>query len=120
MLKPTPRNIKFSLDPETHAEMVALLKKVPTSNKAHINPHEEAFLRCDSPPMRFVELDSPPIFSRTRVNSASQASEKMAKGPCTFTDISALSAQVKIEEEDPYMEHMSVVDGWRSFSLYPG
>jgi hypothetical protein len=106
------RNIKYSVDPATYAAVIATLKKVPTSTKAYPNARLEAFLRCDSPPLQFVDLESPPIFPRNRSINLHLSSS--SRNSFQISDLATHAPLVEIEEEDPYMEHLVVVNGWRT------
>ena len=64
--------------------------------------------------MRFVDLDTLPIFSRTRRFGFSDLSSKASARGCNrISDLPNFLSEVEVEEEDTDAEHMIVVDGWR-------
>lgn len=119
----THRANKLPVDAETHRSIVELMQTVPGLSrvlKASTNCHVEDFLRSESPPLEYPELEILPVFPhRERLDSTSTNGHS-AQG--IFKHMSQLPEPIlhpakmrEDDEEDLADAHLVVVDGWRAW-----
>ncbi|KDQ63007.1 hypothetical protein JAAARDRAFT_202531 [Jaapia argillacea MUCL 33604] len=117
-------NLKLQLEPPTQELIRKFLKVIPSLSRPRqpqVNRNVQEFLRAESPPLNQIRYASPPIFARDcRPGSSRPLGVPHPSGLKGMMDISAMMPKVKVEEEneDLYMQHMLVVDGWRE-SIHP-
>ena len=116
---PSVRNLRPTIDSETHSLMLKLYKSVPRliSSQTFTDSFQpNTFLRSDSPVPVIPHTEFVPIFPRVPKTSVS----RKGSVPASFSDLSLLLPvfeDVETDEKDLYKQHMIVVDGWRRCSL---
>ncbi|KAI9068681.1 hypothetical protein FKP32DRAFT_1641905 [Trametes sanguinea] len=121
--------LKLHIDTETHREVTTLIKAVPTLAKSsQITPSRfvEEFLRAETPPPDFPELEPLPVFSRRdRLGRDADKGLPIPGGadpsliPATMSHlVTSVLSSVPMqdeEEEDMAEEHLVIVNGWQSY-----
>lgn len=73
-------------------------------------------MRCDSPPIHFTPLDSPPLFPRDRRPGHRPSSnvDTASYGIGGVRDLSQVLSRVDVDEKEDelYKQHMVIVNGW--------
>ncbi|KZT72907.1 hypothetical protein DAEQUDRAFT_552793 [Daedalea quercina L-15889] len=118
-------DLRHSLDRQTHQGIATLFRDASALSKRSISDvHQKAkdFLRADSPPGDSPPpLASPPIFARDRrpgYTLASPGNPASKFGPAVLTDLPSIVPVVTSEKDDDiYMQHMVVVDGWQTYAV---
>lgn len=105
------------MDTKTLASMKDLIKTIPAlSSSLKPTNNAETFLRVDTPPLHLIETEFIPLFPRDRSIGGNVPWADNTMIPKSFFDISKMIP--KNEEpidEDSYMQHMVIVDGWGEF-----
>lgn len=113
---PLDRDVQYKLEPNLHREAVSLIRSIHLGTKSatsQVNSGVDGFLRSDSPPLPAIETVEVPIFPRSSWPGFTDGSSTSPiKLPRSMSDLHRLAPLVQIEEEDPSMEHMRMVDGW--------
>lgn len=112
------RKLRTTMDAATHSSLRSFLKSHSSTMSAKFTHSREvsSFLSCTSPIPAIPRKLSPPIFSLHRKATTTPP----RGGPSALKGLYAmLGPEVEVPDEGgvTHMEHMALVDGWRTSQI---